>query len=146
MRKLRASVMQMRWAAIACLVWSASAAAETHKAVARPEPVRPEPNAFTNDPILGNGKRINGEEVKGLVAFTFDDGPNPETTPAVIDALKQYNVPAAFFIVTQRITGKLGEHSREVLRRELDAGFLVGSHSVTHTTLRHAGVDLLARE
>src|SRR5882757_6243280 len=98
----------------------------------------------TADPVLGKATRVSGEEVTGVVAFTFDDGPNPETTPAVIDALEKYNVPATFFIVTQRIAGKLGEHGRDILRRELDAGFLVGSHSVTHASLRHAGGDLLA--
>lgn len=102
--------------------------------------------ALTNDPLVGKADKIDGDEIKGVVAFTFDDGPNPETTPAVIDALEKYNVPAAFFIVTQRIAGKLGEHGRDILRRELDAGFLVGSHSVTHPSLRHAGGDLLTRE
>lgn len=32
------------------------------------------------------------------VALTFDDGPNPETTPQVLDILKQYGVKATFFI------------------------------------------------
>src|SRR4051794_40676349 len=61
--------------------------------------------ALTDDPVVGNATRIEGDERKGLVAFTFDDGPNPETTPAVIDALEKYGIPATFFIVTQRITG-----------------------------------------
>jgi peptidoglycan/xylan/chitin deacetylase (PgdA/CDA1 family) len=102
--------------------------------------------ALTDDPVVGNAHRIDGDEVKGVVAFTFDDGPNPDTTPAVIDALERYDVPATFFIVTQRIAGKHGEKGRALLRRELDAGFLVGSHSVTHPNLKHAGSDQLARE
>src|SRR3569623_761476 len=59
--------------------------------------------SLTDDPILGNSPRVNGDEVHGVVAFTFDDGPNPETTPAVIDALEKYDIPATFFIVTQRL-------------------------------------------
>jgi peptidoglycan/xylan/chitin deacetylase (PgdA/CDA1 family) len=102
--------------------------------------------ALTDDPIVGKASRIEGDERKGLVAFTFDDGPNPETTPAVIDALEKYNIPAAFFIVTQRIAGKHGEKGREILQRELADGFLVGSHSVTHPNLRHAASDQLGRE
>jgi peptidoglycan-N-acetylglucosamine deacetylase len=102
--------------------------------------------ALTDDPIVGKASRIEGDERKGLVAFTFDDGPNPETTPAVIDALEKYNIPATFFIVTQRIAGKHGERGRELLQRELADGFLVGSHSVTHASLRHAGGDQLTRE
>ena len=62
--------------------------------------------ALTDDPILGKADRIDGDERKGVVAFTFDDGPNPETTPRVIDALEKYDIPATFFIVTQRIAGK----------------------------------------
>ncbi len=102
--------------------------------------------SLTEDPLLGHAPRINGEEVKGLVAFTFDDGPNPETTPAVIDALVAYDIPATFFIVTQRLLGKHGEKPREVLARELSAGFLIGSHSVTHKLLKHAEGATIAKE
>ena len=101
---------------------------------------------LTADPVLGKADRIDGDEIKGVVAFTFDDGPNPETTPHVIDALEKYNVPATFFIVTQRITGKHGAAGRELLHRELEAGFLAGSHSVTHANLKHAATGQLARE
>src|SRR5262245_4765752 len=94
--------------------------------------------ALTDDPIVGKASRIEGDERKGLVAFTFDDGPNPETTPAVIDALEKYNIPATFFIVTQRIAGKHGERSREILQRELADGFLVARHSAPPASLRHA--------
>ena len=102
--------------------------------------------ALTDDPVLGKASRVDGDERKGLVAFTFDDGPNPETTPAVIAALEKYDIPATFFIVTQRIAGKHGEKGRELLQRELAGGFLVGSHSVTHANLKHASGDQLARE
>jgi peptidoglycan-N-acetylglucosamine deacetylase len=102
--------------------------------------------ALTDDPVVGKADRIDGDEAKGIVAFTFDDGPNPETTPQVIDALEKYDVPATFFIVTQRISGKHGEKAREILHRELDAGFLVGSHSVSHANLKHASGDKLTQE
>ena len=36
---------------------------------------------------------------KKMVALTFDDGPDPEFTPQVLDVLKEKNAPAAFFIV-----------------------------------------------
>jgi peptidoglycan/xylan/chitin deacetylase (PgdA/CDA1 family) len=101
---------------------------------------------LTDDPILAKASRVEGEEVHGVVAFTFDDGPNPETTPAVIDALEKYDVPATFFIVTSRIVGKHGEKSRDVLARELDAGFTVGDHSSTHPNLKEATGDELTRE
>lgn len=102
--------------------------------------------SLTNDPVVGKADRIDGDEASGVVAFTFDDGPNPETTPAVIDALQKYNIPATFFIVTQRIVGKHGEKSREVLARELQGGFMIGSHSVTHANLKKASQKTLDKE
>ncbi len=102
--------------------------------------------SLTADPVLGKADRVDGDETSGVVAFTFDDGPNPDTTPAVIDALDKYNVPATFFIVTQRITGKHGEKSRELLERELKSGYLIGSHSVTHPNLKKASAKQLDKE
>ncbi len=103
---------------------------------------------LTDDPVVGKAHAVSGEEHPGVVAFTFDDGPNPETSPIVIDALEKYDIPATFFIITQNITGK-GEHatkSREVLQRELDRGYLVGAHSVTHPNLKNATGDQIDKE
>jgi peptidoglycan/xylan/chitin deacetylase (PgdA/CDA1 family) len=127
------------------------AGAATGSAAAPPAaPTKPfdpkDPSTFTDDALLGKAARVNGNEQHGLVAFTFDDGPNPETTPAIIDALEKYDIPATFFIITQRIVGKHGDKSRDVLARELADGFLVGSHSVTHTHLGKATGKLLDKE
>lgn len=100
----------------------------------------------TDDPALGKASRVNGNEMHGVVAFTFDDGPNPATTPAVIDALEKYDVPATFFIVTSRVAGKHGEKGREVLAREIADGFLVGDHSSTYPNLKAASATILDKE
>jgi peptidoglycan/xylan/chitin deacetylase (PgdA/CDA1 family) len=102
--------------------------------------------ALTADPLLGKGDRMDGEELRGMVAFTFDDGPNPETTPAVIEALQKYDIPATFFIVTQRLLGKHGERSREVLARQIAAGFLVENHSFSHPNLKGASAATFSKE
>jgi peptidoglycan/xylan/chitin deacetylase (PgdA/CDA1 family) len=144
---------RLGWLVIA-VATTASAAPDRHKRVATATATRAAEPALdlgrltklTDDPQLGNADRVDGDEAKGMVAFTFDDGPDPETTPAVIDALEKYDVPASFFIVTQRIAGKHGDKAREILRRELDAGFLVGSHSVSHASLKRAVNDKLLRE
>jgi peptidoglycan/xylan/chitin deacetylase (PgdA/CDA1 family) len=124
------------------------------KATAKPD-AKPESKAavpaadlvgVTDDRLLGKASRVNGDEMHGIVAFTFDDGPNPETTPAVIDALEKYDIPATFFIVTSRIIGKHGDKSRDILARELAGGFLVGDHSMTHVNLRAAGGATLDKE
>ena len=101
---------------------------------------------LTDDPLVGKASRVMGEEAHGVVAFTFDDGPNPETTPAVIDALEKYDIPATFFIVTSRIVGKHGEESRQILARELAGGFTVGDHSSTHPNLKAATGATLDKE
>lgn len=108
--------------------------------------IKPEPNEFTNDPVLGNASRIRGQEVTGLVTFTFDDGPSAEITPTVLDALKKYDVPATFFIVTRRLAGKSGEKPRELLARTIAEGHVVASHSVSHAYLGNASATKLTRE
>lgn len=102
---------------------------------------------LTDDPVLGKADAINGDETTGVVAFTFDDGPNPTTTPAVIDALEKYDVPATFFIVTKRIAGpESTDKHREILTRILDAGFEIGSHSVNHRNMKRATAKIFDKE
>jgi peptidoglycan/xylan/chitin deacetylase (PgdA/CDA1 family) len=101
---------------------------------------------LTADPKLAKADRIEGEELRGYVAFTFDDGPSPQTTPAVIDALEKYNVPATFFIVSQRLLGKYGEKSRAILQRLVKGGFTIASHSYSHPNLRGSNATKLTLE
>ncbi|MEN8161130.1 MAG: efflux RND transporter periplasmic adaptor subunit, partial [Myxococcota bacterium] len=44
----------------------------------------------------------DGGEAGGYVAFTFDDGPDPQTTPLILDTLEEHRVPATFFVVGRR--------------------------------------------
>ena len=39
------------------------------------------------------------------VALTFDDGPNPNTTPVALELLKKYNAKATFFMVGHAVAG-----------------------------------------
>jgi peptidoglycan/xylan/chitin deacetylase (PgdA/CDA1 family) len=158
MIRLRATPEGVRWLLLfVLLATSANAFAEDGMPLPPPKPakaakppkltsVKPEPTEFTNDPVLGVATRVNGEEVHGVVTFTFDDGPNPETTPTVVDALDKYNIPATFFVVTQRLLGKHGQKSRDILSNLLERGYLVGSHSVTHRWLGKADAKLLDKE
>ncbi len=63
------------------------------------------------------------------IALTFDDGPN-DYTPAVLNALKTYNVKATFFIV-----GRMAHRHPEVLARIAAEGHLLANHSATHPML-----------
>ena len=66
----------------------------------------------------------------GLLALTFDDGPDPNWTPAILDILKQEQVPATFFII-----GKNGQSYPDLLRRLVNEGHEIGNHTFTHPNL-----------
>ena len=110
------------------------------------KPAKDELAELTDDPLLGKADRIAGTEMTGVVAFTFDDGPDADTTPAVIDACEKYNIPATFFIVTRRLHGKQGARPRQLIARMLKGGFLVASHSVSHPNLRMASTKVMSTE
>jgi peptidoglycan-N-acetylglucosamine deacetylase len=61
------------------------------------------------------------------VALTFDDGPDPNYTPKILDILKQEHAPATFFLIglqTQKFPG--------LARRIYDEGHGIGNHTFTH--------------
>ena len=68
------------------------------------------------------------------VALTFDDGPDPTWTPKILDVLKQKNVPAAFFLL-----GQQAENYPGVVRRIVNEGHEIGSHTYTHPNLALCG-------
>ncbi len=69
----------------------------------------------------------------GLVALTFDDGPDPDWTPKILDILKARQVPGTFFIV-----GENGLAEHRLLNRLVREGHEVGSHTYTHPNLANA--------
>ncbi len=64
------------------------------------------------------------------VAITFDDGPDPEWTPKILDILKANNVKAAFFLV-----GVNAEHYPGLVRRIVAEGHEIGNHTYYHPNL-----------
>ena len=83
---------------------------------------------YTNIPSSYVVKRDG--DVSGLVALTFDDGPDPTWTPRILDILKQENVHASFFII-----GQNGQSNPELVRRIVDEGHDIGNHTFTHPNL-----------
>ncbi len=65
-----------------------------------------------------------------VVALTFDDGPNPEATPRILDALGTAGVPATFFIL-----GRHAERWPALVRRVRDEGHALGNHGFFHRKL-----------
>jgi peptidoglycan-N-acetylglucosamine deacetylase len=62
------------------------------------------------------------------VALTFDDGPDPLTTPALLDLLARLGVRAAFFV-----TGKRAEAHPDLVRLLIKEGHEIGNHSYGHS-------------
>jgi peptidoglycan/xylan/chitin deacetylase (PgdA/CDA1 family)/protein-L-isoaspartate O-methyltransferase len=88
-------------------------------------------------PIIGRGKP--GE--KG-VALTFDDGPDPEVTPLLLDLLDRHSVSATFFV-----TGERAARHPSIIRDILSRGHAIGNHSYHHFPfLTLKGMRTLRRE
>ncbi|GAA4777103.1 glycosyltransferase [Stakelama sediminis] len=68
--------------------------------------------------------------IRGDLALTFDDGPDPEWTPKILSILEAKHVPATFFIV-----GENALTQRSLLQRMIRDGDEVGSHTYTHPNL-----------
>jgi peptidoglycan/xylan/chitin deacetylase (PgdA/CDA1 family) len=69
----------------------------------------------------------NAQE-RGLVALTFDDGPDPEITPRVLAILDEHSVKATFFCIGDRVR-QYPALAREIVRRGHD----LENHSQRHT-------------
>lgn len=62
-----------------------------------------------------------------VIYLTFDDGPNPKTTPLLLDLLKQHEAHVTFFCL-----GKNAQQYPELMKRMLDAGHEVANHGYDH--------------
>lgn len=79
------------------------------------------------------------------LTLTFDNGPDPETTPAVLDILKRRAIRATFFVVGEMLAAP---GARALTERAHAEGHWIGNHTWTHSGplgLR-AGADVAARE
>ncbi|MEO5561255.1 MAG: polysaccharide deacetylase family protein [Dokdonella sp.] len=74
---------------------------------------------------------------KGLY-LTFDDGPHPDVTPALLDLLAEHGARATFFLL-----GKHVERHPQVVRRIVAEGHAIGNHSYSHPRL--AQMDLASQ-
>lgn len=84
--------------------------------------------------ILAEGAVDGGE-----ITFTFDDGPaeEPWLTPEVLRLLREHRVRATFFLTGSRLLGRdrLAEARREIARRIVREGHLIGNHALDHRDL-----------
>jgi len=71
-----------------------------------------------------------GDPDEKVIYLTFDAGFENGYTPQILDALKEHNAPAAFFVVGHYMTS-----APELIERMVDEGHLVCSHSMNHKNM-----------
>lgn len=80
---------------------------------------------------IGSGAYLKAlcraESADKVVALTFDDGPDADSTPRVLDLLKRYDVRATFFVV-----GEQARQNPELIHRMVAEGHTVAGHSYYH--------------
>ena len=86
-------------------------------------------------------KLLRGDPNRKWIAITIDDGPHPKYTPKLLAILKQYQVPATFFVV-----GEMAEKYPNLVRAEVRAGHLVGNHTYHHVSLPLIPEEFVATE
>jgi peptidoglycan-N-acetylglucosamine deacetylase len=75
------------------------------------------------------------------VALTFDDGPNAEATPRILDTLSREGVPAAFFLLGRHV-----ERHPDLARRIAESGHTLGNHGFHHRKLHNRGPGYVRRD
>jgi peptidoglycan/xylan/chitin deacetylase (PgdA/CDA1 family)/uncharacterized membrane protein YbhN (UPF0104 family) len=93
-----------------------------------------------NSPVFG--RVIDGTGVVApVMAITFDDGPSPDTTPRILDALREAGKKATFFVL-----GRHAEAHPEIVRRIVEEGHEVANHTYSHRILVFASRRTIADE
>lgn len=121
-------------------VISWAAAEETPAADSSPSPSpssSPESASGASKPATWFSVNVDGP----YIAMTFDDGPSPETTPRLLDILKQRNIKATFFMI-----GQNAERNPAIVQRILAEGHEIGNHSWTHPQLSKLSDDRVTEE
>ena len=77
--------------------------------------------------VRAPGTYYMANTLEKVIALTFDDGPDPIDTPAVLDILKEKNVRATFFVL-----GQAAQANPYLLKRLVMEGHEIGNHSFNH--------------
>ena len=87
--------------------------------------------------MVAEGPVYSATNGRRLVVLTFDDGPFPETTPTILRELAKFRMHAAFFVIGEYLDGESSRarRSREIVKKEVTAGHLVGNHTHDHQRL-----------
>jgi peptidoglycan-N-acetylglucosamine deacetylase len=88
------------------------------------------------------GATIHRERAAGRhIALTFDDGPNPEQTPRLLELLARHEAKATFFLI-----GQWAERESALVRAIVAAGHAIGNHTFTHPRMPAHGAARIRDE
>jgi peptidoglycan-N-acetylglucosamine deacetylase len=73
-----------------------------------------------------------GKESSDTIYLTFDDGPHPEYTNTILDALSRHGIQATFFFL-----GEMMAQNMEIVLRTHAEGHIIGNHSYDHHLFSH---------
>jgi peptidoglycan-N-acetylglucosamine deacetylase len=93
-----------------------------------------------NSPIFGPALGKIGSDKK-VVALTFDDGPNPDATPLILDTLREKGVKATFFVL-----GSHAERWPDLVLRIAHEGHQLGNHGYFHRKLQFKSPFYVSRD
>ena len=79
---------------------------------------------------------LNKNDGKKVAYLTFDDGPSTNNTPKILDMLKKNNINATFFLI-----GKNAEANKDLVKREVAEGNVVGNHTYSHQLNYREGAE-----
>ena len=92
-----------------------------------PSPGEPPVGNATPDFLKQYDAWFTGDTGKKTIYLTFDAGFENGNTPAILDALKKHNAPAAFFVVGNYIST-----APDLVKRMVEEGHIVGNHTFHH--------------
>ena len=93
-------------------------------------------SAGSDQPVIRSG-----DPNSKRIALTFDDGPHPYKTDAVLDILARYGVRATFFVVGENVS-----YYPEPLKRAVSLGHEIGNHTYHHALLSEVCAQNVSEE
>lgn len=108
------------------------------------------PNQAANVPVIQPiEQQVEGLAISAPVdcskipclALTFDDGPDADFTPRVLDILEQHNARATFFLIGMHVPG-----NEKLVRRIHASGHEIGNHSWSHRKLTDLSPEAVENE
>ena len=75
------------------------------------------------------------------ISLTFDDGPDVDYTPGILDQLRIHDISATFFVI-----GEKAQSHPELIRRIVAEGHELGNHTFTHSEPAQTSAELFKQE